>query len=91
MRIPFKNIFNNAGEHCNLCYIDHLNNKGCDNKRYVSGNRESAKDILTNIVGCANNNGVVEIIGEALSRCKRCRFENPEIFKYLDEEVFNSS
>ena len=85
MTIPFKTDFREAGEYCNLCYLNNLIHKGNNNQKFISKERETSKKTLTGIIESDKNYEHAEIVGKMLSRCKGCKFENPEIFKYLDE------
>ena len=74
-----------------MCYMDNLENKDRYNKIIIHGNKKEARKTLTEIIDFAEKKETIEIAAEVLNKCEKCRFENPEIFKYLDEKKMVSS
>jgi len=78
--IDLKKIADNCNG-CYLCNIDGETKEGLENKKIVRKNLESLANPSDQ-----NNNG--QLIAEALEICKKCKYEDPNVFYFLERKGF---
>ncbi len=87
MKKSFRQTLGQAGEYCNKCYLyNAFREEGCEKAEF---NKDLAKSSLAGIIKYSEGAEIRRIVEEALTKCRECwesGFENPEIFRYLDEK-----
>lgn len=74
------NLFKRAGEYCNRCYLNFEKNEHEQRIEY----KKLAKKSLIDIIDYEKNQDK-KIAKEALECCKKCDYESPDIFHFLEK------